>query len=104
MFLDINEDGCAEHPDLCSGKIGEPVYLYTVHGKLNPNLTPHRSIRLLGTRVQSKTQTSLERQRALNKARMGLGACPEVSTVHSLDNAKFAGKWYEIKRDASSNY
>ena len=41
MFLDINEDGCAEHPDLCSGKIGEPVYLYTVHGKLNPNLTPH---------------------------------------------------------------
>ena len=38
------------------------------------------------------------------EARMGFGACPEVSTVQSLDNAKFAGKWYEIKRDASFTY
>merc|ERR1719498_246979 len=38
------------------------------------------------------------------EARMGLGACPEASAVQVLDKARFAGKWYEIKRDASFTY
>lgn len=37
-------------------------------------------------------------------ARMGFGACPAVNNVLTLDNAAFAGKWYEIKRDASFTY
>ena len=35
------------------------------------------------------------------EARMGLGACPTANVVQNLDKAAFAGKWYEIKRDAS---
>ena len=37
-------------------------------------------------------------------ARMGFGSCPDVSVVQNLDKAAFAGKWYEIKRDASFTY
>merc|ERR1711937_625426 len=32
-------------------------------------------------------------------ARMGLGKCPDIQWDTGFDSAKFAGDWYEIKRD-----
>ena len=37
-------------------------------------------------------------------ARMGFGACPAVNNVLTLDNAAFAGKWYEQVRDPENRY
>ena len=33
-------------------------------------------------------------------ARMWFGGCPDVPMLSSLDQARFAGNWYEIERDA----
>ena len=32
-------------------------------------------------------------------ARMGLGTCPDVNWDTGFDSARFAGNWYEVKRD-----
>ena len=34
-------------------------------------------------------------------AKMGFGPCPQVDTMTDLDEARFAGNWYEVSRDST---